>query len=150
MNGHSDTPSGFFERGIAGLRGRFATRGFTYLPGTHGISSGGRFTNATFRRAVLEIGLVARDGNQLGCPNYSVGNGYAGHTAVIWALGGAGTEELIAGPGLTFVARNGVDPFAAFVADLDTLILPAFDRSEQAFHGIVAAAVQHVRDERGW
>lgn len=150
MNAPSDYASSVFERGIAAVHSGFAMRGFTYSPGTRATASAGPFANATFRKADLEIGLIGRNTNQLGCPNYSVGRGYAGHGDVIWALGRAGTEQLIAGQGLEFVARDGGDPFAALSADLETLIFPAFDRSEQAFRGIIDAAVKHVHDVRGW
>lgn len=150
MSGQSDVALSFFERGIAAVRGTFAERGFKYLPGTRATASAGPFATGSFRKADLEIGLIVRNTNQLGCPNYSVGRGCAGHEDVMWALGHAGSEQLVAGQHLEFVARNGGDPFTALAADLETFIFPAFDRSEQDFHRIVDAAVKHVRDVRGW
>lgn len=150
MTGQSEIAISFFDRGIAAVRGGFTERGFTYSPGPRATASAGPFATATFRRGDLEIGLIVRNTNQLGCPNYSLGRGYAGHQDVVWALGHSGSEQLVAGEELEFVARNGGDPFAALSTDLETLIFPAFDRSEKDFHRAVAAAVEHVRDVRGW
>jgi hypothetical protein len=150
MNAQPHGASIFFERGIEALRPAFAMRGFTYVPGVRATASGGPFTTAFFRKGDLEIGLIVRNTNQLGCPNYSIGRGYAGHEDVAHALGYSGTQQLIAGQHLEYVARDGGDPFAALSADLDTLIFPAFDQSEKAFHSIIDAAVRRVRDVRGW
>ena len=47
--------------------------GFTHTLKEPGVSSGGPFAVAEFRRGPLEIGLIVRNRDQFGCPNYSVG-----------------------------------------------------------------------------
>src|SRR4051812_16850337 len=74
--------------------------GFAYEPGDYGLGHV-PYATCAFRRRSLEIGLIARlgfeNGPNLGCPNYSFGRGYAGHTALVWAVGHAGAERLVRG-----------------------------------------------------
>lgn len=103
------------------------------------MSSGGAFATVVFRRTPLELGIIVR-GVVLGCPNYSVGSGYVGHDGLIEALGRAGDEQLIAGVGLSFRARDGGDPVDALCTDLKRIILPVLDASEDDFRAAIAAA----------
>lgn len=106
------------------------------------MSSGGSFAVGFFRRGPLEIGLIVRNRNELGCPNYFAGKGYAGHDDMIWALGADGKEQLVAGEWLSFQARSGGDAFDALRHDLENIILPALDDSEVQFLESLAHACE--------
>jgi hypothetical protein len=125
-------------------------RGFTKPAPEAGHSSGGAFQAATFRRGALEVGLVVRNGNALGCPNYSYGAGYVGHEDVIAALGRLGEERLVPGQYLAYKARDGGDPFDALYFDLREIILPVLDRSEDDFRLAIDKALRQLRERRGW
>jgi hypothetical protein len=134
--------SAFLTAGVNALRALLEPRSFCFQADTSATSSRGSFAAGYFRRPDLEIGLIVRNGSQLGCPNYSAGRGFAGHGDLVAALGAAGREKLIEGPHLEFVSRNGGPAFDAFHADLETFILPALDRSTEEFHASLAAAVR--------
>jgi len=147
----------YLSSGITSLRGLMTAYGFKYSSGTTATSSGGAFANGFFRRGTLEIGLVVRNGDELGCPNYTTGDGYAGHEDLIWALGSAGTEALVpakphagvfVGP-LSYVNREGGDAFAALGLDLERIILPSLGRSESEFYDSLARAVKKGQSEIG-
>jgi hypothetical protein len=133
------------DQGVDRLRPLLEGRGFTYSAGDEAASSGGRFAAGSFRRGTLEIGLIVRDRVALGCPNYSTGHGYAGHDDVIQALGADGRQQLVAGEGLAFRARGGGDSFEALRQDLERIILPALDDSEDRFLASLQRACERVR-----
>jgi len=145
---HSE--STFLARGVESLRDQFISRGFIYQPGTAASSSGGPFATAHFRKGDLEVGLVVRHNSRLGCPNYSLGNGFAGHNDLVRALGYEGREDLVEGERLEFVSRSGRDAFAALRSDLESLILPVFDRSETEFRSALAVAVRDAHARLGF
>lgn len=136
--------------GLRDLRPMLEQRGFVYTPGAQATSSGGPFAVATFLRGSLEIGLIVRNGNELGCPNYSDGSGYVGHDDLLWALDAADTAHLVPGDFLAYRARDGGDPFEALRADFEQVVLPALDVSEDAFRHALGRALAHLRQSRGW
>ena len=136
--------------GVKHLDESLAERGFTYRSGAKAHSSGGPFATGHFRKGDIEIGLIVRNKSQLGCPNYSIGNGYAGHQDVVTALGYSGQEELVEGEFLEFIARNGGDPFEALRSDLNRLILPQLDRGEAAFRESLGRAVRIANAKLGF
>lgn len=115
----------------------------------HGVSSGGPFSSATFRRNSVELGFIVR-GAALGCPNYSIGHGYVGHENVLWALGRAGDKRLVRGAGLEYRDRLGGDAIDALCNDLEHLVLPALEASAQQFALAVERAREHLQQQRGW
>jgi len=121
------------QTGVGRLDRVLRPLGFEYSLGSPGVSSGGPFAVATFRRRSLEIGVIVRNGNQLGCPNYSVGNGYAGHQDLIAQLGHGSEELLIPGPHLSYIGKNNLDAFEALGRDLEAYVVPALLESEHAF-----------------
>jgi hypothetical protein len=140
----------FLDAGAAKVLPVLTLHGFEYVPGDAGVSSGGSFATSSFRRGAFEIGLIVRHRAALGCPNYSVGEGFAGHHDLIAALGAAGTERLISGPWPSFVDRDGTDAFEALSADLEQVILPALTRSEASFRLALANAVHEHQGRLGF
>ena len=125
--------------GLEKIRPLLGLEGFRFEPGDEAASSGGAFATCVFRRGSLQVGLIVRNGNQLGCPNYSAGHGYAGHDDVIWALGRDGKAQLVL-RGRSYTAADGGDPFDALATDLRDVILPALRKSEAAFSAAIARA----------
>ena len=140
----------FLDAGAAKLLPVLTPHGFDYVPRDSGVSSGGSFATSSFRRGALEVGLIVRNGAVLGCPNYSVGQGFGGHDDLIASLGAAGREKLISGPWPSFVGREGADAFEALSADLEQIILPALTRSEASFRRALAKAVQEHQGRLGF
>src|SRR5947209_16990090 len=95
----------FICHGMARLGPLLEDAGFRSEQGGEGVASGGSFATGFFRRGSLEIGLIVRGSNRFGCPNYSEGNGYAGHDDMMWALGRESDAQLIPGTLLEYVAR---------------------------------------------
>jgi hypothetical protein len=124
--------------------------GFAAAGEEEGASSGGAFASATYARGDLKLALVVRHRDRLGMPTYSAGEGWVGHHELVRALGRSGDEQLIEGDYLMFVARDGLDPFAAFASDLESIILPALEASEPEFRAAIAAAREQVARRRGW
>ena len=124
--------------------------GFNHTLGSPGSSPGGPFAVATFRRGSLEIGVIVRNGDQLGCPNYSVGEGYAGHQDLIAELGHGGEELLVAGPHLSYVGKNSLDAFDALGRDLEAYVIPALGKSEHAFKDALRRAVAAAQKRLGF
>jgi hypothetical protein len=93
--------------------------------------------------------LRGLDRDQLGCPNYSEGHGYAGHAGMFRELGKTGNERLIQGGRLSFRARDGGDPFDALLADFDEVILPALRQSPDKFSEALARDHRKFQDELG-
>lgn len=75
------------EDGLQAIRSLLESRGFKYSTGSEAVSSAGPFATGTFQRGSLQIGFIVRNGDALGCPNYTDGHGYVGHTDLAWALG---------------------------------------------------------------
>ena len=140
----------FLDAGAAKVLPVLTPHGFEYVPGYVGVSSGGSFATGSFRGGAFEIGLIVRNRAALGCPNYSVGEGFAGHDDLIAALGAAGTERLISGTWSSFIAREGTDAFEALSADLEQIILPALTRSEATFRLALANAVDEHHGRLGF
>ena len=109
MTMRENVEQSFLETGVARLLPLMATRGFMYEGGEQAVSSGGPFATGFFRRGKLEIGLIIRNKNQFGCPNYSEGRGYAGHEDLFWALGHDRELNLIPGDFFSYKARKGGD-----------------------------------------
>jgi hypothetical protein len=135
----------FLEAGVAKLQPLLTSLGFE-SGSDGGVSSGGPFATGYFRRGKLEIGLIVRNGDQLGCPNYSEGRGYASHTDMFWALGRAGEARLIPGDSLSYKASDGGDPFDALFADFEQVILPALQESPDTFSAALARAHKKFQD----
>lgn len=126
------------ERGISLIDELLLAHGFKRYSGDHdGVSSGGRFATCEYRRRDLRLELVVRSKTGLGCPNYSEGNGYAGHSDVIKHLGCSGVERLIGEEYGRFRDRHGGDPFDAFKHDLERILLPALKASKSAFRDAI-------------
>ena len=129
------------EGGIELIQELLRSYGFERYPSDDdGVSSGGRYAACESRREDLALGLIVRHEGKLGCPNYSEGNGYAGHQEVIRHLGRAGSERLVAGEFLSFEDRLGGDPFDALMYDLEQVLLPILQASESEFRGAIRAA----------
>jgi hypothetical protein len=137
----------FLEAGVAKLKPLFTSHGFEYSSGDQAVSSGGPFATGFFRRDKLEIGLIVRDGNRLGCPNYSEGHGYASHGDVFWALGRAGEARLVPADFLFYKARDGGDSFDALQQDFEQVILPALQHSPDGFSAAIARAHRKFQNE---
>jgi hypothetical protein len=142
MTEHDTVEGRALEAGVEKLRACLEARGFEYSSGDRGGSSGGPFAVGFFRRTDIEMGLIVRDGTALGCPNYTTGKGYAGHDDLVSALGAQGREELVSGEWLSFRSRAGGDPFEALRHDLEHIILPAIDESEDRFRTSLARACE--------
>src|SRR5262245_22389401 len=143
-------------QGIERIRSVLEDRRFQYVPGDKGVSSSGPFAVGFFRRTVgflrrdvLEIALIVRFGNQLGCPNYSDGRGHAGHEDLVWAIDAAAHARLEAGEFLSCRSKLGGDPFDALKADLVEVVLPALDASETKFRKALRRAVHKGRRGTG-
>lgn len=145
MSRRTRPESEFLSAGIEKLRPLLKANGFRYEPGTDGSSSGGSFATGSFRRGDLEIGLIVRNQRELGCPNYSVGDGYAGHEDLLWALGRDG-GALVPSSFFTYAARGDGDSFDALEVDLRDVILPALRDSELEFGKAVARARERRRE----
>lgn len=138
------------DAGVKKIRPLLAEYGFEYVPGDEAVSSGGPFAVALFRRGDLEIGLIVRDGNDLGCPNYGEGQMHVGHSNLIWTLGHAGEEELVESSWTSYIAKSGGDPFVALRSDLRKIILPELRKSESGFRLALARAREKRRLIRGF
>ena len=150
MSRSADPPERtYFAAGVEKLRSALVTRGFVSESEAPAVSSAGIVAVGYFRKNDIEIGLIVRSESRLGCPNYTLGHGYAGHADLVWALGHAGQEQLVEGEWLAYVARSGGDPFGALRADLEHIVLPTLDRSEAEFRAAVAAAVQRAQSRLG-
>ncbi|RYG87658.1 MAG: hypothetical protein EON58_20560 [Alphaproteobacteria bacterium] len=137
---HQSSEREFLRYGVLKLRPILAPAGFMYFSGEVAVSSGGPFATATFRRRNLEIGLIVRDRDSLGCPSYFEGDGYAGHSDLIEALGMKGKAHLVPGDQVAYRSADGGDPFDALLADLQEVILPALERSHAAFSSAIVRA----------
>jgi len=133
--------------GVKKLRPLFAEHGFRYAPDHHGVSHGGQFATGVFRRGRLKIELIVRNRDELGCPNYTEGQGYVGHDDVFWALGREGEAQLVLGGWLSFRAKDGGDPFDALLVDLERVVLPALQRSQADFSAAIARAFRKSLDD---
>ena len=134
------------KRGFERLQLLLGAHGFVYYPGDQSVSSGGPFATGHFRRGEFEIGLIVRNNDQLGCPNYSEGHGYAGHDDLFWALGRQGEAQLVPGEFVSYIAKDGGDSFTALEYDLKHVILPALERSPTEFSGAFARAHKKFQD----
>lgn len=134
----------FLDRGVRKLRALRKQHGFEYEPGEY--STARSFATGFFRRGKLEIGLIVRSKDRLGCPNYSEGHGYAGHEDLFWALGQEGEAWLREGEFLSYHARDGGDPFRALKHDLEAVILPALEDSPKDFSKALARAHRKFQD----
>lgn len=130
------------DAGAERLLASLSAHGLKYSRGDQGVSSGGPFAVGFFRRGALEIGLIIRSGNELGCPNYSAGRGYAGHGDLMYVLGVAGREELVEDSRWAFKERDGGDPFEALRHDLESILLPALASSETQFLAALGRGVE--------
>jgi len=137
------------EAGAARLRPLLGSFGFAYVPGYDGCSGGGPFAVSYFRRELLEIGLIVRQQAKLGCPNYSVGEGWVGHEDLLAVLGHDGRARLVPGEWPAWVAADGGDGFAALRADLEDPILPALREPPARYRIVLARAVRACRARRG-
>ena len=137
----------FLEAGVAKLQPLLAAHGFEYESGEQSVSSGGPFATGFFRREKLEIGLVVRDRNSLGCPNYSEGHGYVGHANLFWELGRAGEMKLVPDDFLSYKSKDGGDSFDALLADFEEVILPALKESQAYFSSALARAHKKFQDK---
>jgi len=139
----------FLDAGVARIAPSLARYGFTYVPGDTASSSGGPFAVGYFRRGDFEIGLIVRNQRGLGCPNYSVGTGFAGHCDLMDTLGAQGSSHLIPGPWPTYVSADGSDVFEALAADLERFLIPVLMRSEEEFRAGLAKTIGERLDRLG-
>ncbi len=130
----------FLEAGLANLLPLLAAHGFSRVDSAGGVSSAGPFAAVTLRRGTIELGLIVRDRVRLGCPNYSAGGGYVGHTEVLKALDPERRPALVEDAWFHFKATDGGDPFEALLADLSEVVLPAIANDEERFRRILADA----------
>jgi hypothetical protein len=149
MAADSNIQRASLDDGIQQIRTALSGRGFEYSAGDQGVSSGGRFAVAFFRRADLRLGLIVRHGTGLGAPTYSMGHGGATHARLIVALGHSGEEQLVETRPFSWGARDGGDAFEALRWDLEHLVLPALDQSELEFRVALARAVREARKQIG-
>jgi hypothetical protein len=141
--GNASSPESVaLSAGVAKLLPLLDGNGFQYQAGDIAIAHEA-FATGVFRRNVLEISLIVRHGSGLGCPNYSVGQGFAGHEDLFSALGHANRAHLVKGDFPAYRARDGGDPFVALEDDLRRIVLPALQASERDFHTAVGRA--HAR-----
>jgi hypothetical protein len=132
--------------GVAKLMPLFSAHGFILASSDTGISSGGRFATATFRKGNLQIGLIVRFGSELGCPNYSERNGYADHGGLISTIDPGAEPRLVPNGPISYRAVDSGDPFDALMDDLEQTILPALKRDPAGFSMSLAQA--HGRFQR--
>jgi hypothetical protein len=140
----------FLDAGAARIAPTLARSGFTYVPGDTAPSSGGPVAVGYFRRGDFEIGLIVRNQRALGCPNYSVGAGFAGHDDLMNTLGAQGNSRLVPGPWPTYVASDGSDVFDALAADLERFLIPVLMRSEEEFRTALAKTIGERLDRLGF
>lgn len=140
MKSQNNIECNYLEIGVAKLRPLLVADGFKYYSGDQAASSGGSFATGFFRKGNLEIGLIVRNRKQLGCPNYSEGHGYAGHTDLFSALGRQEEQNLVAGDYLSYQAKDGGDPFDALFTDFEQVILPALRKSPIDFSAAISRA----------
>lgn len=133
MPTHANSEREALRRGAQKLLPTLTAHGFQYTEGDQAVSSGGPFAVGVFRRGQLELGMIVRSGDRLGCPNYSVGQGYAGHGSLVWALREDGNERPVEDEHVHMKDRDGGDGFDALLQDLETIILPALRASEESF-----------------
>ena len=134
------------DAGVGKLMPLLSPYGFSHASSDTGSSSGGRFATATFTKNNLEIGLIVRFGSELGCPNYSEGNGYAGHGGLMSAVDPDAEPRLVPNGPISYCAVDGGDPFDALMYDLEQTILPALKRDPAGFS--VSLAQAHGRFQR--
>jgi hypothetical protein len=121
------------DAGVRQVEPLLVAHGFVEAPGDDGISHGGPWVRCRFHRGVLEISLKVRRRFGLGCPSYTEGHGYVSHDGLIRRLGCDGLEELVEGEFPSWKSKSGGDPFLAFKADLERIVLPALVKSEANF-----------------
>lgn len=130
----------FLEAGVARLIPLLSAHGFVRAESEAGRAHS-YFATTTFRRGTLEIGLIVRDKNRLGCPAYSAGDGYVGHTELLQALDPEREAALVLDEFVHFKAADSGDPFEALRADLAEVVLPAIANDETGFRRILTAEV---------
>ena len=108
------------KTGITVLMPVLSLHGFSHDAEDSGSSPGGRFATVTFKRNNLEIGLIVRSKSKLGCPNYTLGHGYAGHARVMAEINTDCNPKLIPDDFISYHAVDGSDPFDALKSDLET------------------------------
>jgi hypothetical protein len=136
--------------GIAKLMPLLSTHGFSRESPDLGSSSAGRFAAVTLKRDNLEIGLIVRFGTKLGCPNYTLGNGYAGHARVMMELNPECQPKLVPDDSISYCAVDGSDPFDALKFDLETYLLPILSNDSDGLNAAVArAATAFQRELKG-
>jgi hypothetical protein len=116
--------------------------GFTFRVEHNSISSGGPFENGFYSCPPVQISLIVRD-DKLGCPNYAWNDFHTGHNELIERLGRVKDSVLRFDD--TFdkwklVTTDGRDVIDAFVADLQTIILPAITSEPDLFQRAVVDA----------
>jgi len=138
------------REGVERLEQVLRSHGFTHTLQEPGISSGGPFAVAEFRRGTLSLGLIVRNKDQLGCPNYSVGQGFAGHQDLIAELGHAGEEQLVPGSDLSCVGKEDQNPIDALIADLQAFIVPSMEKPDESFLAALRRAVARHHERLGF
>lgn len=129
------------DAGVQQLLPLLSSYGFSRKASHTGSSSGGPYATATFVCDKLEIGLIVRFKSELGCPNYTEGKGFAGHSRLIAKLNQDYEPSLVSdGSGITYCSADGGDAFLALRDDLDKLILPAFRDAPEAFSDALVRA----------
>lgn len=133
--------------GIAKLMPLLSLHGFLYDLDTSGSSSGGRYAAVTLKRNNLEIGLIVRSQTKLGCPNYSLGHGYAGHASVMTEIDSECKPRLACDEFHSYIAVDGGDPFDALKSDLERYFLPLLSNDPDALDAAITRAVRTFQRE---
>lgn len=127
---------------VARLDPVLTPHGFSFHSEYNGVSSGGAFTNGFYVRLPIKIGLIVR-GEKLGCPNYDWNEYQTGHNELIERLGSVKDSVLRFDSSFDkweLVTIDGRDVIDAFVADIETIILPAMINTPEKFaHAVITS-----------
>ena len=135
------------KTGITVLMPVLSLHGFSHDAEDSGSSSGGRFATVTFKRNNLEIGLIVRSKSKLGCPNYTLGHGYAGHARVMAEINTDCNPKLIPDDFIAYHAVDGSDPFDALKSDLETYFFPLLSNDSDALDAAITRAARAFQRE---
>jgi len=138
----------YLEAGLGKLRPLLEAHGFEWEPVAIGATHSRFNTWAVvhLRRPNLEIGLIVRNQNELGCPNYAMEpyERFASHRSLLAALHKQDGARLVpeSQHGVSYRAKDGGDPIDALHADLRDAILPVLRESEEKFFKALSDALR--------
>ena len=146
LSEHLSEPHEVLETIVRRLDPLLNPHGFTFHVEHNSVSSGGPFENGFYSCPPVQIGLIVRDG-KLGCPNYAWNDCHTGHNELIERLGRVKDSVLRFDDAFDkrrLFTTDGRDVIDAFVADLETIILPAITSDPNLFQRAVVDA-HHAR-----